>query len=119
MNKTQVAQVVTRIYTAAGRRAAETDFATWAEMLDDLTASDEEARQAVVAFVRGLSPSELVNIAAFRATLNGILKRRNDAMAEKRGLAAMPATTPDEAKANVARLREMLVTVGKSSGRAG
>lgn len=108
MNRAQVAQVVTRIYTAAGRRAAETDFATWAEMLDDIACDDREALEAVTTFVRNTAPGELVNIARFRDVLNNVVRRRNERLATERGLRESSATSPDEAKANLARLRAMM-----------
>ncbi len=106
MTPGMVKKVLARLYVAAGRQAGQAEELVWGEALADLpdTHALVAARQMVENVDLWKHPP---TVAAFREVVYAVA-RRYEAPALTEGSSRV--TPPDEAKANLKRLREVLRT---------
>lgn len=110
MKAAEIAGVVTRVYAAAGRRAADVEFEVWGEALADLLATPEQVHEATVVYVRetdfqGAAPTP----SGYRKALLTILQRdRMRAPAIDADLEPTPL-----GKKWIGRIREGLDAIGR------
>jgi hypothetical protein len=107
MNETIVLGIVTRIYTAAGRRAEEVDMEVWFEALADLNDA-EIANVATIAVVRGIT-NRLPGPGDYRDAYLSIVRRREMEDAPKALAPAPPqAGERERVHALIAEMREQV-----------
>lgn len=105
MNKRTVAEVVARLFTAAGRRAGEADYEVWGNALADVR--DELAAETVATLIREVDLREhFPTPALFRQTSRQLANRRDDKWSLPEP--SSPVTPPEVGKANIAQLRQAM-----------
>lgn len=106
IDRTQIVEVVTRLYTAAGRRYAEADLAVYAEALADKDgALAVEASKRVVAKVDlGVRPPTPRLLREWIGVLEAEYRARRPAIPSATG----PLIAPEKGRALIAQARELL-----------
>lgn len=105
MSPDVIVQVVGRLFAGAGRRHDEVTLQAWHEALEP--ERDDDAVPSAIEYLRSLGPNEAPNVSAYLAVLRSRARRRS---LNRRGLPedTSPITDADQAKANIARLRNTL-----------
>jgi hypothetical protein len=115
LTRNVIAQIVSRLYTAAGRRVTEIELGLWYEALEDL--SDEGAIELSKEWVRNVDLSQGVpSVARFRSDL---MQRKNRLAVERAANTPAldePELSPEEQQANIDRIRETLASVKRAPG---
>lgn len=105
MNKRNVAEVVTALFAAAGRRVSELDYEVWGNAISDVR--DELVDPTVDQLIREVDLREhFPTPALFRQTSRQIATRIDDQWSLPEPSSRI--TPPDEAKRNIAKLRQIL-----------